>query len=316
MNKVLVIGGSGFVGHAIVRAFQQDNCSVTVLNRGNKAVPGAEQLVTDRNDAAAVKSALRGRTFDAVIDTNCYTPLQASILVDSCAGTAGKVAFISSAAVYSDASVKEGDRAEGASIWGSYGVDKALAEQVYLTSAGGFDSVLLFRPPYIFGPNNNLDRETWFWARLVHGAAIVLPSDGETRVQFVHEDDVANAIVVALKNASGANIYNVADTAILTFKQLVTLLADVASVRPQIICLGKRNGDVPARSWFPFRDYPCVVDASRLYSAGWSPAFDLKTRFADTYSVARQTNERSTPRLTDFEKSVIAEERMLPQNRA
>jgi nucleoside-diphosphate-sugar epimerase len=68
MMKVLVLGGSQFIGRTVVDRLLQGGHTVSILNRGSRKVAGVEQLVADRGDAHGLNQALAGRTFDGVID--------------------------------------------------------------------------------------------------------------------------------------------------------------------------------------------------------------------------------------------------------
>jgi len=308
LQNVLIIGGSGFVGNAVVRGFQKHKCAVAVLNRGNQKIAGVEQLIADRNEPEALKAAIDGRRFDAVVDTNCYTPAQASLLIEALEGSTKRIAMISSASVYSEElgrPSRETDKLGGAPVWGDYGKQKWLAEEAYAKALTAFDQVAIVRPPYIFGPNNNLDREKWFWARQKAGKPIVLPGDGQTRLQFIHEDDVADAVRFVLsRNDGGFEVFNIADANVVTLDELTSMLADVASAEFRTVHVGERHSDVPARSWFPFRNYPCLADPAKLYNAGWRPAAGLRTRFAETYKAVAENG--IALQLTGFEEMLIA----------
>lgn len=310
MRAVLVIGGSGFVGQVAVRAFQGCGCDVTVLNRGNRIVAGVRQLTADRDDPAALQRVLDDQCFDLVIDTVCYTPLQASILVDAIRGKCSRLLMISSATVYLDHQPEhpptERDEIGGGSIWAAYSRNKSLAEGVYSRAQAYFDQVILVRTPYIFGPTNNLDRETWFWSRQLNGLPIILPGDGKTSVQFIHEDDLGNALfILATRADRGVQIFNAADAQLLTFVELADLLGSVAGRNAGYICLADRNKEVRVRSWFPFQDYPCLADPTKLCRLGWQPAQRLKDQFEQTYAALLEQNRSFAPALTDFEKDVL-----------
>lgn len=317
MEKVLVIGGSGFVGQATVRAFQGHGCDVSVLNRGNRPLRGVRQLAADRNDLEGLKTALGGQRFDLVVDTICYTPLQASSLVKAIKGKCGCLLMISSATVYVDRPDKpptELERIGGAPVWGDYSRNKSLAEEVYGSAQGYFDQVILARPPYIFGPGNNLERETWFWARQLNDTPVILPSDGMTSVQFIHEDDLGTALrVLATGDRKGVQIFNTADARTLTLVALVSLLGSIVGRKAEHICLSDAHKDVPVRSWFPFQDYPCLADPTKLYQLGWLPAETLKARFEQTYLALLERGQRFTHVATDFERMILNERMQNPQ---
>ncbi|MFB8087057.1 NAD-dependent epimerase/dehydratase family protein [Streptomyces sp. NPDC055992] len=82
MKRICVIGGSRYFGKLLVQRSLEAGHRVTVVNRGSAPPPpGAEHLVVDRDDEAALTAALGGRTFDVVVDQVCYTPVQAASAV-------------------------------------------------------------------------------------------------------------------------------------------------------------------------------------------------------------------------------------------
>lgn len=284
--KIIVMGGSGFVGHAIVRALLNAGHSVSVLNRGRRPVPGTAQLVADRNDPAALSRVLDGLSFDALVDTNCYTGRQARDIITACGGRIPTALVISSAAVYSDTAAhppRETEPIGGGSAWSTYGQDKTAVEQAYL--AGGFAAVVAFRPPYICGPNNDLDRETWFFRRILAKRPILVPGAGRAEYQFIHEDDLGNAVELWLREPRpGAAVYNVADPRRVTSAELPGLLGAAASMDVDVRLVGAAAGEAKARDWFPFRDVHCAVDPSAFAEHfGWAPAVDLARRFNEIF---------------------------------
>jgi nucleoside-diphosphate-sugar epimerase len=311
MQSVLVIGGSGFVGQAAVRAFKRRGCDLAVLNRGKIPLRGVRQLTADRNDPEALRTALGDRRFDLVVDTVCYTPLQATTLVKAIRGKCGTVITVSSGTVYTDRPDKppaETERAGGAAIWGKYSRDKSLAEETYASAQGYFDQIIAVRPPYLFGPGNNLDREKWFWARQLNDVPVVLPGDGSASAQFIHEDDFGDALhLLATRDSKGFHIFNIADSQVLTFVELVGLLGAVVGRNPEYICLFDTYKDVRVRSWFPFQDYPCLTDPAKLYQLGWRPAKNLKAWFEETYRALLEQGHSFTPVLTEFERRILNE---------
>ena len=287
-ESVLIIGGSGFVGKQVVNAFLNASKQVTILNRGNVALKNVEQLIADRNDLNALENVLKGRQFDVVIDTNCYTPQQAQNLTQALQSVTGNIIVISSAAVYADSAIQppsENEPTGGAAIWAEYGKEKSEMEEVYRSASDRYDQCTMLRPPYIFGADNSSDRETWFWALQAANKPILLPGKGDTQVQFIHVDDVANAIIhVSQSKRRGFDAFNVADPTILTFSQLSTLLAQVAGLEDNQIAVGDAAGNASARSWFPFRDYPCLATPERIIDElDWKPKHSLNEYFKSIF---------------------------------
>ncbi|MEV4397266.1 NAD-dependent epimerase/dehydratase family protein [Nonomuraea sp. NPDC049607] len=104
MRQICVIGGNRYFGRRLIRLLLDGGDHVTVVNRGSAAPPsGAEHVVADRADAAALARALAGRTFDAVVDQVCYTPLHADVARHVFAGRAARYVMTSTMEVYDPA---------------------------------------------------------------------------------------------------------------------------------------------------------------------------------------------------------------------
>lgn len=283
----LVMGGSGFVGHAIVRALLASGHTVTVLNRGHHPVAGVTQQITNRNNADEMASALKGQSFDTLIDTNCYTEMRARIVTGLLASRAPHAVVTSSAAVYRDSSAApqiEMAAIGGGDAWGDYGRDKSAVEREY--QAAGFQSCQVLRPPYIFGPNNNLDRETWFVRRLMHDRPLLVPGQGKAVYQFLHEDDLGAAVALCLsRGKSGCTAYNVAQPDHLTSRELAELFVSINGAG-KVIISGDSGKGFSARDWFPFRGIDCaVVPDTFMTTFGWSPSQPLCHHFEKVVEV-------------------------------
>ena len=307
--NILVIGGSGFVGHAIVRALLAEGRVLSLLNRGSRPIAGTTQLTADRNDPSALTAALGDRRFDAVVDTNCYTPRQAEILIGALGGRVATAAVITSVAVYAD-NVRqpptETEPTGGASAWADYGRGKTEVEHVY--AAGGFAAATALRPPYICGPNNNLDRETWFFRRILAGRPVLVPGSGDAWCQFVHEDDLGTAVCAWLRHPpQGFRAFNVADPQMIATTELVHKLAGAAGREVEIRCVGTANGDARAREWFPFHNVHCTADPTAFSNAfSWAPAVDLDTRFAEVFKTLSEAGRIPADDWTPLEERILA----------
>ncbi|MFC4058417.1 NAD-dependent epimerase/dehydratase family protein [Planomonospora corallina] len=104
MRNVCVIGGSRYFGRHLVESFRAAGDRVTVVNRGTTVPPrGVGHLVADRDDEAALRAALGGRTFDVVVDQVCYRPEQAAVARRVFAGRTGRYVMTSTIEVYDPA---------------------------------------------------------------------------------------------------------------------------------------------------------------------------------------------------------------------
>ena len=111
--------------------------------------------------------------------------------------------FVSSGAVYRPSPElpwPESNLLETNPIWGRYGEEKVASKKLlWETQAQGRHAVACFRFPFILGPGNFADRESFVFSRLEAGRPILLPDEGKALNQFVYVDDAARALVAALE---------------------------------------------------------------------------------------------------------------------
>lgn len=198
--RILILGGTGFIGPHQVRYAVDRGHKVTVFNRGKTnpgSVPaGVERLEGDRNGKL---DALKGKEWDAVIDNPSTLPRwvrdAATLLKDS----AGQYMFISTLSVYKDNS-KPGADESGAlaeladptveQVTGeTYGGLKALAEQEAQKAFGARATIV--RPGLIVGPGDNSDRFTYWPVRIAKGGEVLAPGNPDDPVQFIDARDLA-----------------------------------------------------------------------------------------------------------------------------
>ena len=218
--KVLILGGTGFIGPHFVRVLGDAGHTLTLFNRGKRdreAKPGVEQLLGDRNGQI---DALKGRDWDVVIDNSGYTPKQVKATADLLKGHVKQYIFISSVAVYADFKRKgidedyplaklKGDNTD--EVTGeSYGPLKVLCEQVVEAAYG--KQATNIRPSYIAGPGDPTDRFTYWPWRVSRGDEMLAPGAPSDPFQFIDVRDLADFMRVCVeKGVSGA--YNLCNPA-------------------------------------------------------------------------------------------------------
>jgi nucleoside-diphosphate-sugar epimerase len=274
--RILVLGGSEFIGHTIVERLRAGH-DVTVLNRGRRRIDGVGALIADRNDPDAVRAALRSHTFDAVVDVSAVDPTWVGTVREVL--SPDRYVYISSAAVYDSYTPPpdEDAPASGNASWGQYGRDNVACER--LLDAG---RSVIFRPPYVYGPRNNVPREHALWTAMASGSEIRVPAAGHARVQFCSVAWLASAVAAACTGDIPPGVYNSAGADAYDFVSYVELLAAVGGYSPRIVPVP--DASVPTRSYFPFRDEDLRVDTAKLSRVFAVPAPTLREGLAATFA--------------------------------
>jgi nucleoside-diphosphate-sugar epimerase len=243
--RILVIGGTLFIGRAIVERLVARGDEVAVLHRRDRHElgPQVRNVQADRADLATVSRVLREGRFDAVFDV-AYdwqkgTPAsQVEAAARSCGTNLRGYVFISSIAAYGPGF----DHRENAALVPDdhpdlYARHKASSERALFRrhAASGFP-VTTFRPPFVHGPRQPFYREQFFWDRLRDRRPIVLPDGGGAPIQWVFVGDLADACVRALEVPEAAGqAFNIAHVESLTQRTFVEALARVAGVQPTFV---------------------------------------------------------------------------------
>lgn len=246
MARSLVIGGTLFIGRALVEQLLARGDQVTVMHRGHGTPWGQRvgELRADRNDVAAVRAALAGRSFDVVYD-NVYDwergttadMVVASARAAALGGALRRYVFTSSVAVFgSGLGHGEDSPMVPADYPVPYSALKAESERALfrLHREEGIP-VTTIRPAFIYGPRNPFDREAFFWDRMVAGRPVIVPGDGQTPMQWVLAGDVARAsIAAAERDVAAGRGYNLAAPP-LTHEAFLRALANAAEVPLRMI---------------------------------------------------------------------------------
>ncbi|MBK9208887.1 MAG: NAD-dependent epimerase/dehydratase family protein [Anaerolineales bacterium] len=209
--KILIIGGTRFVGRHLVNAARARGHEVTLFNRGQSNPNLFGQVEKIRGDRERDLDQLTG-TWDAVIDTCGYFPRIVRMSAEALRDKVERYVFISSISVYSDFSkigINESDpvgKIEDESVedvgGGAYGPLKALCEKT-VQDVFGIDS-LIIRPGLIVGPHDPTDRFTYWPVRVARGGDVLAPEKTETPIQIVDVRDLSDFIIELIQqNVSG-----------------------------------------------------------------------------------------------------------------
>lgn len=301
-DKVLVLGGSYFVGRKMVEFLAEHGYEVSVLNRGTRplAVAGVHQICCDRNDGEGMKAAFLGTAFDYVIDVSWQ---DVSWVEKLCAAlpleTVKKLVFISSSAVYDVERLQipfaETDALGENKYWTFYGKGKIDAENYYSEFLKDKQTELVIvRPPYIYGEYNYAQRESLIFRQLMEDKPVVIPASNP-KLQFIYTEDLAAIVDCLLKADTGkTSIFNVGNQNAVTSKEWVEACAKVAGKTPEVIEIDYGALGRNVRDFYPFFDYDNVLEVSKInriihketeFSEGLKKAFDwfLKNRETITF---------------------------------
>ncbi len=284
--KLLILGGTAFVGRHLVETALARGHALTLFNRGRgnpDLFADLERLQGERPDNLA---ALRGRQWDAAIDTSGYTPRAVAASAGLLAGAVAHYTFISTLSVYVEgapADVDEhgplsqmpADKAGSEEVTGeTYGPLKVLAEQAAEAAMPG--RVLIPRPGLIVGPHDPTDRFTYWPARVARGGEVLAPDGPDVPVQFIDARDLA-AWTLDSVEAGRTGVFNATGLARpLTFGEMLETCRAVSGSGASLAWVDEQTlldhqvepfGDLPL--WLPRKDEAFMrVNIDKALGAG------------------------------------------------
>ena len=294
--KILVMGGTRFVGRPLVELLQEAGHALTLFTRGRQPLPqGVEHLVGDRAEEGGL-APLEGRRFDVIVDSSGRSQEDSRRVVERTGPPSHRFVYVSSAGVYADSEVWPLDE-ESPTDPASRHAGKEETEAWLRAEGIPFTS---FRPTYIVGPGNYNPIEAWFFDRIAHGRPVPLPGDGSTITQLGHVADLAAAMARCLEVEAATNrIYNCSGRQGVTFRGLVAAAARAAGVDPASVTIRSFDPaglDKKARKAFPLRLAHFLTDITRVRrELAWEPQFDLEATLADSWTNDYALRPAGTP---------------------
>ncbi len=301
--RILILGGTRFVGRHLVEASLARGHQVTLFHRGqtNPGLhAGVERVLGDRDGGLA---ALDGRAFDAVVDVSGYYPRIVGASARAFADRVRRYLFVSTISVYAepiprganeDAPVQTTDQPEQETLE-HYGALKALCEQVVRDVHG--ERATIVRPGLVVGPNDYTGRFPYWPRRLARGGEVLAPGDPGAPIQFIDARDMA-AFMVSLLERDVAGTYHATGPAEpLTLGSALERIAKAVGSDARLTWVPEsflREHEVgpwvEMPLWIPAAEQTLLtLDHSRAVAAG--------LRFRPLEETARDTLawERSTP---------------------
>ncbi|QCS50297.1 NAD-dependent epimerase/dehydratase family protein [Picosynechococcus sp. PCC 11901] len=292
--RILIIGGTRFIGVYLTQVLLAAGHEVVLFNRGNHPAPtGVGQIIGDRQDPAQLKEKLAGETFDAIFDNNGRELAHTQPLAEIFAGKVKHFIYVSSAGVYLPTEQpphKEADPVDPNSRHkGKHETEAYLAQSDLPWTS--------IRPTYIYGAKNYNDLEAWFFDRIVRDRPIPIPGDGQLITQFGHVYDLATAMAAVLDNPKAiGQIYNISGDRFVTFTGLAKACAVAAGKDPAAVDLvyyDPKKFDLGKRKAFPIRAQHFMADIHKaLNDLDWQPKYDLVGGLKDSFQNDYLANER------------------------
>ncbi|WDT59461.1 NAD-dependent epimerase/dehydratase family protein [Streptomyces sp. G7(2002)] len=242
--RILVLGGTSFVGRAIVDDALRSGAEVTLFGRGRTGTelfPGLTRLIGDRDTGDY--AALRDGSWDAVVDVSGYVPRHVGQAMDALGDRAGRYLFISSHAVYRREGVGPGStedtprrppvRDTEELSEETYGPLKVACEDDVVARYGPRATVV--RPGKVAGPHDPTEALMYWVRRAARGGRVALPADPGQPVQLVDSRDLARLVVQLLADARPGAFHAVGPDEPVTLGGLIETCARVAGAEVEIV---------------------------------------------------------------------------------
>ena len=263
--KILILGGTGFIGPWEIEAALAHGHEITLFNRGKSKpdlYPELERLKGDRDpDKDNGLQALEGRKFDVVIDNSGYYPRHVKASAELLAPNVKHYIYVSSISAYASTAVVGQDETaalatmedptveEMGENWENYGPLKALCEAAAEEAMPG--RVTIVRPGYIVGPGDHTYRFSYWPLRIREGGEVAVPGTPDDPIQIIDARDLTEWIIhLAEKNITG--VFNgCGPDRVLTMKEMVETARSVTGSDATFVWLGTEFEDAYFPIWTP-----------------------------------------------------------------
>ena len=240
--RLLVLGGTNFVGRSVVGEALRRGDEVTTVNRGVSGEPpaGVRRIQADRRDSRALEAALGADEWDAVIDTWSMEPIVVRESARLLAGRAGHYGYVSSRSVYcwplpvgldESAPVVDGD--PGSTDHADYAAAKRGGELAVLEHFDG--RALLARAGLILGPYEDVGRLPWWLGRISRGGSVLAPGPADRGLQYVDARDLARWMLDAAERGSSGAFNAVSTPGHTTIGELLETCNDVVGRGAELV---------------------------------------------------------------------------------
>lgn len=301
--RILVLGGTSFIGRAVVADALRTGAEVTLFTRGKTGAdlfPGLVRLTGDRDTDDYAALSYSDQTWDAVVDLSGYVSRHVQCAMEAVGDRAGRYLFMSSHAVYdhdglepgSDETVQRRPPRRDVQVTEllddtTYGPAKVACEDDVMARYG--DRATIVRPGKVAGPHDPSDMFTYWVRRTARGGRVALPGDPAQPIQIIDSRDLARLVVQVLADDRPGAFTAVGPAEPVTLGGLIETCARVAGTEVEIV----RVPDETATTLFPLvrRNWASQQrSAARARAAGMS-ATPLEVTAADVLAWDRERGE-------------------------
>ncbi|UZW14836.1 NAD-dependent epimerase/dehydratase family protein [Clostridium pasteurianum] len=267
--RILVMGGTEFVGSSLVKYLLNQNYTVDIFTRGIRPLKYSgvsNHYKGDRRIIRDLQKNIMDVKYDYVFDISAYKLIDVQNLLEVLnIKNLKKYIFCSSGSVYKPSTnfITE-DFSKGYNeYWGDYGLDKLQIEN-YLFDLFKNNKlpIVIFRPTYIYGEENNLYRESYIFDRLKYNKDIPIPNS-TSKVQFIHINDLVKIFENAMynKNVIG-QAYNITYPDTIKWDELMSTAMKITN---RYVNIKKIDSllNIKSRQYFPFRDCTYLLDINK-----------------------------------------------------
>lgn len=276
MKKILILGGTGFVGRILTENLITSGNKPVLFNRGKRnpdLFPGLRLIKGDRltDDIKQIAN----ENWDVVIDFSCMFPDNLEEIIDMLKGKIGRYIFISTLSVYpmddpgfwknpvnEDARTLEctEEQRKDPDVNSTYGEKKAECERIFLRR-DDIDSII-FRPGLIYGRYDYTDRFYYWLYRAKAVSKILMPEEGKERFTATHSEDFANLIESAVNIDKHNRLYNAVTHSPVTLRHYVEESAKLLDTKPEFINATKEF--IENEKLVPWADLPAWAGSMDL----------------------------------------------------
>ncbi|ADD06094.1 GalE family epimerase/dehydratase [Natrialba magadii ATCC 43099] len=285
MDTALVIGGTRFIGRHLVSELLEHDYDVTLLNRGTRENPFADDdrvdhIEGDRTNDSALEAAATIDP-DAVFDCVAYYPKDVQAATRIFADCEAYV-YISSGAAYGREEIPKRENETPLESCSpeeatddsdaTYGKRKAEGDRAIEAAANRGVNAMSVRPCIVYGPDDYTERLDFWIDRVNQHDRVVVPGDGTNVWHRAFVDDVASALRIVAEHGEAGEAYNVGDQRLVTLDEMVDLIADALDTTVDIVHAGPRElaaGEIDPTDYPLYREYPHVLSTAKLTALGW-----------------------------------------------